>query len=271
VIGTNDNTGDVDFFDIDHTGRLVIGESNFGSTPSAESTFQTLQIADYTGSVTFGASTQSPAIAPTIDDDTATTDTRYSVYNRGQNRVYIFDLDSGATPGVIADVYVYDLTTNALVYQELNATNHFFRDANSIRAFTLGDFATTDGSATSQDGKVDAADIDALYARIADPTAGGRFSASVGQEMFDLDGDDVLTGGDPYTGSGVTDDTDYLVRRILGTEYGDADLNGLIDVDDFAAFDFGFEASQFGWANGDFDGNGIVDIDDLASSNSTSK
>lgn len=259
----NDNGGNVDGFDVDEEGTIVVYESGFLDSPQHEPAVQTVAVTNYgSGPVTLGASAQEPTPSPTLDDDADVVDGRFSVYERGQNRVYRFDLDSGADPAVRADVYVYDLDTNTLVYEELNAINHFLKP-NGVRVFTLGDFATdAAGNSTSQDGIVDAKDIDALAARIADPTFAGKFSSAIGQEMFDLDGDDVLTIGDPYTPNTVTGDTDYLVRRILATEFGDADLNGTIDGDDFFFLDSGFFGSATGWANGDFDGNGVIDGDD---------
>jgi hypothetical protein len=272
----NDNQGDVDFFDVDDEGTLIIGESGFFDAPQTEPNIQTFEVTDYTGTVSFGTYSEEPVVAPTVDDDTAVTDGRFSVYERGQNRVYRFDIDSGGLPGVIADVYVYDLDTNTLVYQELNAVNHFTLE-NRIRAFTLGDFATTGGSQTSQDGIVDASDIDAYYALIADPTVGGRFSSAVGQEQADLDGDDLLTAGDPFAVGSVTGDMDYLVRRVLATEYGDTDLNAVLDFDDQTNLDLGVLGAGTGWSFGDIDGDGDVDFDDqtildanlLANSNPT--
>jgi hypothetical protein len=45
---------------------------------------------------------------------------------------------------------------------------------------------------------------------------------------------------------------------------GDADLNGVIDFDDYGLIDFGFLQGLNGWSNGDFDGNGVIDFDDYA-------
>jgi surface-anchored protein len=45
---------------------------------------------------------------------------------------------------------------------------------------------------------------------------------------------------------------------------GDADLNGVIDFDDYARIDTGFLSGGLGWGNGDFDGNGEIDFDDYA-------
>lgn len=45
---------------------------------------------------------------------------------------------------------------------------------------------------------------------------------------------------------------------------GDADLNGVIDFDDYSHIDNGFNNMLAGWSNGDFDGNGMVNFDDYA-------
>jgi hypothetical protein len=45
---------------------------------------------------------------------------------------------------------------------------------------------------------------------------------------------------------------------------GDTDGNGVIDFNDYARVDFGFNNHLSGWGNGDFDRNGVVDFDDYA-------
>ena len=84
------------------------------------------------------------------------------------------------------------------------------------------------------DGDFDADDIDELYANLfkeqPSPTA------DLDQDL-DADNDDVR----------------ILVQDILGTDFGDADLNQTIDL-----IDFGYLASGFGgdggWVDGNFDG-----------------
>ena len=53
----------------------------------------------------------------------------------------------------------------------------------------------------------------------------------------------------------------HLVRVILGTEYGDADLDGDVDLQDYNRLALGF-GTNTGWAGGDFSGNGIVNSSD---------
>jgi hypothetical protein len=54
---------------------------------------------------------------------------------------------------------------------------------------------------------------------------------------------------------------DVLVKY---TWYGDTDFNGLIDGDDYARIDNGFNFGLGGWLNGDSDLNGFIDGDDYA-------
>jgi len=48
------------------------------------------------------------------------------------------------------------------------------------------------------------------------------------------------------------------------TYYGDTDLNGVINFDDYARLDAGFNNHRTGWFNGDFDLNGVINFDDYA-------
>jgi hypothetical protein len=89
------------------------------------------------------------------------------------------------------------------------------------------------------DSDVDADDIDLLF-------------NNFGNASYDLTADGVTNNLDAF----------HLIRVILGTEYGDADLDGDVDVDDFNRLALGYGTSA-GWAGGDFTGNDIVDGSDL--------
>ena len=54
---------------------------------------------------------------------------------------------------------------------------------------------------------------------------------------------------------------DTLVKY---TYHGDTDFNGIVNFDDYARVDAGFNNNQTGWLNGDFDLNGVVNFDDYA-------
>lgn len=93
------------------------------------------------------------------------------------------------------------------------------------------------------DAIINADDIDIL----AQAVAGGQ-----NNPFFDLTGDGVVT----------RSDIDHLVRGILNTQYGDANLNQQVSIGDLTivAENFG---SPGGWSLGDFNGDGFVGIGDL--------
>jgi hypothetical protein len=59
----------------------------------------------------------------------------------------------------------------------------------------------------------------------------------------------------------IVADTDVLVKF---TYYGDADLNGQVNFDDYARIDNGFSSGGNEWFEGDFDYNGLVNFDDYS-------
>ncbi len=91
-------------------------------------------------------------------------------------------------------------------------------------------------------GIVNAADIDALAAQLRSPDPDPR---------FDLDGDEKVT----------TADRDVLVLDILGTTYGDANLDGVFNTRDLVLvlqvgkYEDGVPGNAT-WAEGDWDGDG---------------
>jgi hypothetical protein len=96
------------------------------------------------------------------------------------------------------------------------------------------------------DGKINAADIDLLSAAIKTTNPDSK---------FDLNGDGTVNSAD----------MDYLIKTILHTYYGDADLNGSVGVSDLSVLAAYYNtASGASWANGDFDGNGAVGVSDLS-------
>jgi len=91
-------------------------------------------------------------------------------------------------------------------------------------------------------GVLDAADIDLLYA---------NFGSS--DPVFDLTNDGAVN----------QLDVDLLVRTLIGTQYGDANLDKVVDIEDFG-FVFGnLGRTGVGWADGSFNGDDIVDIEDF--------
>ncbi len=94
---------------------------------------------------------------------------------------------------------------------------------------------------TDHDGDVDADDIDLLYDNLG--VVGTTF--------------DIAANFGPAGQA----DVDYLVQTVLNTEYGDANLDGVIDEQDYDAWVAGYGADS-GWAGGDFQGDQISDAAD---------
>lgn len=88
------------------------------------------------------------------------------------------------------------------------------------------------------------ADLDLLYDNIGSTLTGG---------MFDILNNDGVVN---------SDDIDYWLRGILGSEYGDADLDGRVSFQDIEIVAANFNQSG-DWADGDFNGDGIVNQTDL--------
>jgi hypothetical protein len=108
----------------------------------------------------------------------------------------------------------------------------------SEEAGTTGDF--------NNDGKINATDIDLLSAAIKTTNPDSK---------FDLTGEGLVN----------SSDMDVLVKDILKTYYGDADLNRSVGVSDLSVLAANYNtASGASWANGDFDGNGAVGVSDLS-------
>lgn len=258
VVNAASNDGELDWIAVDGAGNLRIGESGFFDAPQAEPKVIGREILNYDGAdsngngqreINFGDWTTSANLpSPPADDDTAVTDGRFAAVDKGTGQVHYFDIDSGATPNVISDAYVFDPATGQLVYTEQNAANHFNK-RHGARIVLRGD--------VTGDGSVNDLDIDTLFDNVADPTLGGTVPAALGQEWFDLTGDSLLTGA-----VSSTSDAGHLVRSILGTEFGDANLDGRVSLLDLDILGQNFNQPG-GWADGDFNGSGSVSLADL--------
>lgn len=105
------------------------------------------------------------------------------------------------------------------------------------------------------DGVVDAQDIDLLAAASPD-------TVPPGDPKFDLNGDGVID----YQASAIgviSTDSDVLIRDILGTEYGDANLSGTVTLADFTGLMNYLGMENTGWAGYDFDASGRVGLEDF--------
>ncbi len=92
------------------------------------------------------------------------------------------------------------------------------------------------------DGDADAADIDLLCGALGS-----------GSPLFDLNGD------------GAVDalDVDQMISLEIGTLFGDANLDYLVDTSDFNQWNSRKFTSNVGWAGGDFNCDGAADISDF--------
>ena len=97
---------------------------------------------------------------------------------------------------------------------------------------------------------VDDADIDQLFTAL---------QAGSGDLQFDVDGSGTVTSAD------IT----FLVESILGTSFGDVDLDGDVDTGDLTRAIINFTSAQGNgktWSQGDTDGDGDIDTSDLTRS-----
>lgn len=143
--------------------------------------------------------------------------------------------------------YRLRLTSGPVIGVADAAGNLLDGDANAtaggafVRSFFVAEAASAD---FDNDGEVDAADIDLLMeAR----------NSGANEPGFDLNGDGQVN----------QIDVDYLVEVILGTNYGDANLDGVVNATDAAILAGNFGATGEGWASGNVNGDGAVDLHDI--------
>jgi hypothetical protein len=115
-----------------------------------------------------------------------------------------------------------------------------------------GSLASPGGEPTGQDGIVNGLDIDYVYQNFGDFT-NLRYDAVSMDLSADMNGDLKV------------DDLDVqvVVFEVLGTHFGDANLDGVVNGADLAIVG-GNIGLPGGWAQGDFNGDGIVNAADLA-------
>ncbi|MCK4904676.1 hypothetical protein KAS42_00310 [bacterium] len=92
---------------------------------------------------------------------------------------------------------------------------------------------------------VNADDIDLLYAEI---------NSGTNNPICDLTNDGLVN----------KDDMDYMLRTLLGTEYGDANLDCKVDNVDLGILSSNWLESGQGWADGNFNGDEFVNFIDYA-------
>ncbi|MGB0715856.1 MAG: hypothetical protein ACPGXK_08255 [Phycisphaerae bacterium] len=132
-------------------------------------------------------------------------------------------------------------------------------EAGDFRGDVAGGNPNAGGNPTGWDGQVNDADIDYVCANIGDWS---NLNEAVFLDLSaDMNGDTQLTLADQVE----------LVEVILGTELGDANLDGVRDATDDAIAQATIDAgaagcngdASCGWADGDYNCDGIVDGSDL--------
>ena len=84
-----------------------------------------------------------------------------------------------------------------------------------------------------------------------------------GPHRFDI-GQFKSTTADAARGLGWIDNTTTHQVSVGYTLYGDANLDGRVNVQDLAVLAANYRKSVNGWASGDFNYDGVVDVEDLA-------
>lgn len=139
-----------------------------------------------------------------------------------------------------------DGTGNTLeIIDALDVANDPYNWAVSVRlGGTPGRGPTLFGDFTN-DGTIDADDIDMLFREVTSGTH---------ESEFDLNQDAYVDKAD----------VDELVQNILHTQLGDANLDRRVNTDDFMTLAQNFGLPQdVGWKTGDFDGDGVVSFRDF--------
>ncbi|MCA9200754.1 MAG: hypothetical protein KDA87_24615, partial [Planctomycetales bacterium] len=165
---------------------------------------------------------------------------------------------TGLTPGehlireILPDGYIqtFPLPPDLTSTDPTNYPYYFQLEANDVK--TNVDFGNRPKQMTGdfdEDGDIDATDIDILAAAIRDFDIDPK---------FDLNLDDRLD----------LRDFVFMIKRVLLTDFGDANLDGRFDSKDLIAV---FQAGEYedgidgnsGWAEGDWSGDGDFDTQDL--------
>ncbi len=129
--------------------------------------------------------------------------------------------------------------------------------AGDFRADVAGGHAVAGAAPMGWDGRVDATDIDYVCQNIGD---WDNLDEAVYMDLSaDMDGDAAVT----------TADVAEIVEQILGTTFGDANLDRVVNNLDREIVGLGMSAAcnadeSCGWSDGDVNCDGIVDESDLA-------
>ena len=145
--------------------------------------------------------------------------------------------------------------------------------AMTLRGVTVnlaaGKFDITNNAVVVDYTPPDASPVDSIRAAIASGYNGGGAGAWTGNGITTSNGNASEFGIGYAEASALTtipsifgsvDATAVLLRH---TRYGDADLNGLVNLDDFNRLAANFGGVNKVWSQGDFDYNGNVNLDDF--------
>ena len=128
----------------------------------------------------------------------------------------------------------------------INAVGNYTLTASDgdLTGATSGSFTVYPLGDVNLDGAVDATDIDQTYAHFGAACASGWKLCQDGNPVGQAD-------------------VDRLVKDVLQTSYGDANLDHKIDFGDFQILLDHWQAAGAGWAGGDFTGDGTVEFGDF--------
>jgi hypothetical protein len=148
----------------------------------------------------------------------------------GASRIRALHFAGGATPTAALDLNDNDLIVEIGTYESVRDMVAFARNG----------------------GAWDRAGLTSSAARSANPRA-KTLGVITGSQFQSVS-------GSTFNGFTVAS-TDVLVKF---TYYGDTDFNGIINFDDYARIDAGFNNGGINWFGGDFDLTGLVNFDDYA-------
>jgi hypothetical protein len=286
--GTSTLSGD---FDVDNAGgnpRLLAGDFGYGFNIDSTGLLKAA-----TWQFT-GIEEDDPTGIQLLSGDTYRAYMRVKTTNAGEDEVDIYVVDSSAVTAATT-TYLFDdaaVSSTARDINNFNMSNQnpqlaLFASQNLIAdSITVGWLNGTTSGNFAETGLRDAARQELIADR--SPHTRIAWKASLGDPYVTGDNrlDGVLDSIDidnlrEQIGNGNTNafydlntdltvdtgDVDFLVQNIFATDYGDVDLDGVIDAADEAVVQGNqglFPGGGADWGDGDMTGDGLVDALDLA-------
>ena len=227
----------------------TIGSIDLGTNRTINTaTFQAgYALTNHTLTITTGQIDVDPSVEATIASDLAS-GVPAGILKQGSGTLVI----TGAAPDVVLNVGTLEVTSTASIntltinggtaYLTGSITGGLINNGGRLIIGAPGSFVMS--------GQVTAADVDMLYSQVPGvvPAVHAR---------FDLVPDGIIDG----------QDVDRLIHGLLQREFGDADLDGDVDITDANTLVEGFDPQGHnlhnGWAQGNFDGDDDIDIFDF--------